>query len=53
MPQRVGRALTELWLAGKISPLVGTVVPLERAADALREIEERRAVGKLVLAVRD
>jgi NADPH2:quinone reductase len=53
MPQRVGQALTELWLAGKISPLVGTTVPLERAADALREIEERRAVGKLVLAVRD
>ena len=53
MPRRVGWRLAELWQAGKIHPLVGPTFPLERAADALREIEGRRAVGKVVLAVRD
>lgn len=53
MPQRVGKALNELWAAGKIKPVVGTTVPLEQAADALREIEERRATGKIVLVVRE
>lgn len=52
MPHRVGWRLAELWDAGKIHPLVGPTFPLERAADALREIEERRAVGKVALAVR-
>ena len=53
MPQRVGRALADLWSAGKLHPLVGATFPLERAADALREIESRRATGKIVLTVRD
>ena len=53
MPQRVGRALAELFEAGKIKPLVGATFPLERAADALREIESRRATGKIVLLVRE
>jgi len=53
MPQRIGRALSELFEAGKIKPLVGATFPLERAADALREIEERRATGKIALIVRE
>jgi NADPH2:quinone reductase len=53
MPQRVGRALAGLWSAGKLHPLVGATFPLERAADALREIESRRATGKIVLTVRE
>lgn len=53
MPQRVGKALAELFEAGKINPLVGATFPLERAADALREIESRRATGKIVLLVRE
>lgn len=53
MPQRVGKALAELFEAGKINPLVGATFPLERAADALREIESRRATGKIVLIVRE
>ena len=53
MPQRVAKALAGLWDAGKISPLVGVTFPLEQAADALREIEGRRAIGKVVLTVRD
>jgi NADPH:quinone reductase len=53
MPQRIGRALAELFEAGKIKPLVGATFPLERAADALREIESRRATGKIALIVRE
>ena len=52
MPQRVGKALAALWDAGKINPLVGATFPLEQAADALREIEGRRAIGKIVLLIR-
>jgi NADPH2:quinone reductase len=53
MPQRVGRALEELWSAGRLHPVVGTTFALEQAADALREIESRRAVGKVALIVRE
>ena len=53
MPARVAESLNELWDAGKINPLVGAEFPLERAAQALREIDERRAVGKIVLTVGD
>ena len=53
MPQRVGRALEQLWRAGKLHPVVGTTYPLERAADALRDIESRRAMGKVALIVRE
>ena len=49
MPQRIARSLDALWSAGKLNPLVGGTYPLERAADALREIEDRRAIGKVVL----
>jgi NADPH2:quinone reductase len=53
MPRRVGWRLAELWQAGKLHPIIGQTFPLERAADALREIEGRRALGKVVLTVRD
>jgi NADPH:quinone reductase len=53
MPQRVGRALAEMWAAGRLHPIVGASYPLEQAADALREIESRRAIGKVVLTIRD
>lgn len=52
MPQRVAKELAELFDAGKLHPFVGATFPLERAADALREIEGRRATGKIVLQVR-
>ena len=35
--------------AGKLSPVVHEVLPLARAADAHRMLEERRAFGKVVL----
>jgi NADPH2:quinone reductase len=44
--------LTELWRSGKVSPHVSAVYPLARAADALRELAERRAIGKVVIDVR-
>ena len=53
MPQRIAKALAEQWAARKINPLVGATFPLERAADALSEIEGRRAIGKVVLTIRD
>ncbi len=50
---RFADSLAGLWDAGKIDPLVGAEFPLERAADALLEIEMRRAIGKIVLTVGD
>ncbi len=38
--------------AGRLDPLVGSTHPLERAADALRELDGRGATGKVVLRVR-
>jgi NADPH2:quinone reductase len=38
------------WLAtGRIAPHVGGRFPLERVADALRQVAERRALGKLII----
>ena len=39
--------------AGYIDPLVGVELPLQRAADAVRLIGDRQAVGKVVLTVRE
>lgn len=38
--------------AGKLDPPIGAVFPLEQAAQALLEIDERRAKGKVLLQVR-
>jgi len=35
-----------------VRPIVGERFPLERAAEALRAIDERRATGKIILDVR-
>jgi NADPH2:quinone reductase len=48
----IGRALEPMIEAGSVSPIVGARFPLERAGEALREIDERRATGKVVLDVR-
>jgi NADPH2:quinone reductase len=39
--------------AGFVDPLVGADLPLERAGDAIRVISERRAIGKVVLTLRE
>jgi NADPH2:quinone reductase len=36
---------------GSIAPIVGSTFPMERGADALRELSGRRAVGKVVLTI--
>jgi NADPH:quinone reductase len=41
--------LVRLWSEGALRPVVGTELPLDRAADGHRLIEERRHVGKVVL----
>jgi NADPH2:quinone reductase len=50
--REIGAALAPLIESGAVSPIVGSRHPLDRAADALREIDERRATGKVVLDVR-
>ncbi|MFV3413478.1 NADPH:quinone oxidoreductase family protein [Pseudomonas nitroreducens] len=41
------------WFAeGKIKPLVSQTYPLEQAADAINHLGQRKAVGKVVVAVR-
>lgn len=45
--------LERLIEAGTVDPLVGAVYPLEAGTAALQELEERRAVGKVVLRVRE
>lgn len=37
--------------AGTISPVIDGVIPFERVADAYRSIEDRTAIGKLVVTV--
>ena len=38
--------------SGALDPLIGNVYPLEQAADALRELDERRALAKVLLRCR-
>lgn len=48
----IARGLEALAAKGFVKPVVGPVFPLEQAAQALRELESRRATGKVVLRVR-
>ncbi len=42
----------EQWVqSGVVHPLVGSVRPLEQGPDALRDLDERRATGKVVLSL--
>ena len=51
--REVADDLERMVAAGHVRPLVGARYPLERVPDALRDIAERRATGKLVALVRD
>jgi NADPH2:quinone reductase len=51
--REIGQALANLIEQGFVRPLVGARFPLERAAEALRAIDERQATGKVVLDVRE
>jgi NADPH:quinone reductase len=48
----IGAAVNGLIEQGFVRPILGERFPLERAAEALRAIDERRATGKVVLDVR-
>ena len=53
-PQRFAEAMARLdrWYAeGKLKPHISTTFPLERAADALTMLAERKVTGKVVLTV--
>ncbi len=43
--------LFKLWEDGKISPLVSETYPLERAGEAIAKLENRGAIGKLVVTM--
>jgi NADPH:quinone reductase-like Zn-dependent oxidoreductase len=45
--------LFDLMQAGKIDPLVSETFPLERGAEAIAKLENREAVGKLVVTMGD
>lgn len=45
----IAAALEPLIADGSVAPIVGAILPLEEAADALRLLDERRATGKVVL----
>jgi NADPH:quinone reductase len=48
----IGEAIGSMIEQGFVRPIVGARFPLERASEALLEIDERRAVGKVILEVR-
>jgi NADPH2:quinone reductase len=50
--REIGAAVNRMVDEGFIRPVVGERFPIERAADALKAIDERRATGKVVLDVR-
>jgi NADPH:quinone reductase len=50
--REVGAAIGRMVDEGVVRPVVGDRFPLERAGEALRAIDERRATGKVVLEVR-
>jgi NADPH2:quinone reductase len=47
----IGEALDPMIAQGVVKPVVGARFPLDRAADAMRLIDERGATGKVVLEV--
>ena len=42
-------ALMDMIAAGKMKPVVDTVLPLERAAEGLRLIQDREVIGKVIV----
>jgi NADPH2:quinone reductase len=50
--RRIGDAVAALAAEGALHPLVGTRLPLEQGAEALRILDRREALGKVVVCVR-
>lgn len=51
--REIGAAVGRMIDEGFVRPIVGQRFPLEQTVDALKTLEERRAVGKVVLDIRD
>jgi NADPH2:quinone reductase len=51
--QSAMRELLEWWSEGRLRPLVSDRFPLERAAEAVGVLRDRRAAGKVALIVRE
>jgi NADPH:quinone reductase len=51
LSREIGEELDRMIAAGIVRPVVGTRLPLEQGAEAMRLIEERGATGKVVLDV--
>jgi NADPH2:quinone reductase len=51
--REIGAEVTRLADEGFVKPIVGERFPFERAAEALKVIDERRATGKVVLELGD
>src|SRR5258705_3208531 len=51
LSREIGAELDKMIAAGTVRPVVGARFPLDRAADAMRLIEERGALGKVVLEI--
>jgi NADPH2:quinone reductase len=49
---RQWRELLPLLQSGTVDPPIGSTFPLEEAAAALREVDERRAAGRVLLRIR-
>ncbi|MFY0527004.1 NADPH:quinone oxidoreductase family protein [Archangium gephyra] len=49
----IAKGLSSLSDKGFVEPVVGQVFPLEQAAQALRELDSRKATGKVVLRIRE
>jgi len=52
-PQEQWQELYPLLESGALDPVLGTVHPLEDVVEAVTELDERRAAGKVLLRVRD
>jgi NADPH:quinone reductase len=50
--REIGAAIERMIDDGIVTPVIGERFPLERAAEALKVLDERRATGKIVLDVR-
>jgi NADPH2:quinone reductase len=44
--------LMQLWRTGQLRPHVSATYPLEQAPEAIRQLADRRATGKIVVTVR-
>jgi NADPH2:quinone reductase len=54
-PERNRKNLEDLvtwWKEGKLHPYVSSTYPLERAGEAIRELADRKAMGKVVVTVK-